>query len=152
MNPGLVIRSPRDFGAALLIVAIGAAGLYFGSDLSIGSASRMGPGYFPRIVCWCIIALGSVVGLRSIAIRGPAIERMQLRPIAVILLAALVFGYAIEELGLIMASLAAMLLAPYAKRNTKFRDALLLSIGLTAFAAIVFVGALGQPLPLWGGR
>ena len=148
----MVIRSPRDFGAALLILAVGMAGLVFSSDLSVGTAARMGPGYFPRIVSWCIIALGVFVAAKSLVIRGAAIDRMQLRPMAIILVSSLIFGYAIEEVGLVLASLAAMLVAPYAKRGADFREALMLSIGLTAFAAVVFVWALGQPLPLWGGR
>jgi hypothetical protein len=148
----LSIRSPRDFGAALLILAVGGAGLVFSSELPLGTASRMGPGYFPRIICWCIIALGAFVGAKSLVFRGAPIERMQLRPIALILVSSLIFGYAIEELGLVIASLAAMLVAPYAKRGANFREALVLSIGLTVFAVIVFAWALGQPLPLWGGR
>jgi hypothetical protein len=146
------IKSPQDFGAALLILAIGFAGAYFSSDLRMGSAARMGPGYFPQVLSWCIVALGLLLGAKSLAIHGPAIERFQLRPIAVLVVSSLVFGYAIEEVGLALASAVAMLIAPYARRGAKWREALVLSMSLTAFAIVVFVWALGQPLPLWGGR
>jgi hypothetical protein len=146
------IKSPRDFGAALVILAIGLAGVYFASDLRMGSASRMGPGYFPQILSWCIVALGIFIGAKSLVMQGPPVERMQLRPIGVLVVSSLVFGYAIEEVGLAIAAVAAMLIAPYARRGASLREALLLSIGLTAFAIVVFVWALGQPLPLWRGR
>ena len=50
------VKSPQDFGASIIFILIGVAGLYFGSELSFGSAARMGPGYFPMIVSglpWC---------------------------------------------------------------------------------------------------
>jgi hypothetical protein len=146
------IKSPQDLGAAIVFVAIGVAGLYFSSDLHMGSASRMGPGYFPQILSWCIIALGILIGARSFTVTGPPIERFHVRPITVIIIASLIFGYAIEEVGLALASVVALVIAPYARRGASFREALVLSIGLTAFAVIVFVWALGQPLPLWRGR
>ena len=146
------IKSPRDFGAAIVILAIGFAGAYFSNDLRMGSAARMGPGYFPQILSWCIVALGVFIGAKSFAIEGPPIERMQLRPIGVLVVSSLVFGYAIEEVGLALAAVVAMLIAPYARRGASLREALFLSIGLTAFAIIVFVWALGQPLPVWRGR
>ncbi len=146
------IKSPRDLGAGIFIVLIGIAGIYFGRDLEFGSASKMGPGYFPEIVSWCIVALGGFIGVRSLGTLGPPVERFYFRPLAVIVISSLVFGYAIEQVGLVVASLAAMLIAPYARAGANFRESLLLSIGLTVFAVVVFVWALGQPLPVWGGR
>ncbi len=146
------IKSPRDLGAGIVILAIGLAGAYFARDLTVGSASKMGPGYFPTIISWCIAALGAFIGLRSLGTNGPPVERFYFRPLAVIVVASLVFGYAIEQVGLVVASLAAMLIAPYARPGASWRESVLLAIGLTVFAVVVFVWALGQPLPVWGGR
>lgn len=148
----LRIKSPQDLGAAILILAIGLAGLYFSNDLRMGTASRMGPGYFPQLLSWCIVALGVLIGAKSFTIEGPPIERFQWRPITLLVISSLIFGYAIEEIGLAAASVVALLIAPYARRGASFREALILSVVLTAFAIIVFVWALGQPLPLWGGN
>jgi hypothetical protein len=40
------VRSPQDLGAGLVFVLIGVAGVYFGTDLTFGTAARMGPGFF----------------------------------------------------------------------------------------------------------
>ena len=77
------IKAPRDIGAGLLFVAIGAAGLYFGRDLTYGSSARMGPGFFPIILSWLIIGLGVIVGARGFAVRGPRIEAVPWRPIKI---------------------------------------------------------------------
>ena len=146
------IKSPRDLGAGVVILAIGLAGAYFARDLQVGTASKMGPGYFPQIISWCIVALGAFIGIRSLGTYGPPLERIYVRPLAVLVVSSLIFGYAIEQVGLVVASVVAMLIAPYARPGASFREAVLLSIGLTVFAVVVFVWALGQPLPVWGGR
>ncbi len=44
-----MIRNPRDFYAGLLFVAFGAVALVIVQAYAIGTAARMGPGYFPRL-------------------------------------------------------------------------------------------------------
>jgi len=148
----LRIRSPQDFGAAVVFVAIGLAGAYFGRDLALGSAGRMGPGYFPAILSWAIVGVGVVVGLKSLALEGPRIEPVQFRPLLVIIAAILLFGFLIGAVGLAISAVLLTVLAAYARREASLWEALALGIGLSAFAVIVFVYALSQPLPAWWGR
>jgi hypothetical protein len=145
----LRIRSPQDLGAGLVFVAIGLAGAYFGRDLSFGSSGRMGPGYFPMILSWAIVGVGLVVGLKSLATDGPRIERLQLRPLLVIIAAILLFGFLIDAAGLAVAAVLLTLLAACARRGVNLGETILLGIGLAAFTVVVFVYALGQPLPAW---
>ncbi len=44
------IRHPKDFFAGLIFIAFGLAAIIIGSNYALGSAARMGPGYFPRIL------------------------------------------------------------------------------------------------------
>ena len=45
-----VVRSPKDFVAGLMFIAIGIAAIVIASNYTLGTAARMGPGYFPRIL------------------------------------------------------------------------------------------------------
>lgn len=146
------IKSPQDFGAAVVFILIGAAGFYFGWDLRMGSAARMGPGYFPMLLSGCIVAIGLVVGARALVIDGPAVAAFRLRPIGLLVVAALIFGYLIEQIGLALSGVLMILVATYAGREARLKEAILLALGLTAFSIVVFVWALGQPLPVWSGR
>jgi hypothetical protein len=146
------VKSPQDFGAGILFMLIGIAGIYFGKDLAFGSSARMGPGYFPTIVSFLIVALGVVVGLRSIAIDGPSIERVQLRPLLMILASILAFGALIDRVGLAISGIALTLIAAYARRDVDLKETLALGAGMAVFTIVVFVYALGQPLPAWWGR
>ena len=148
----LRIKSPQDVGAAVVFMAIGLAGVYFGRDLALGTAARMGPGYFPVILSWTIFGIGVVVGFKGLTIEGPRIEPVQLRPILVIVAAILAFGYLIEKLGLAITAALLTVLAGYARRDVSLWETLLLAAGLALFCVGLFVYALSQPFPAWWGR
>ena len=146
------VRSAQDFGAAMVFIAIGTAGLYFAQDLAFGSAARMGPGYFPTLLSVCILIIGIVVGLRSLSIEGPPIDPIPLRPITIVVLCVVGFGYLIEQLGVAFTAAVLVVAASAARRGANLKESLALAIGMSIFVIGVFVYALGQPLPVFGGR
>ena len=146
------VKSPQDFGSAIVFLLIGLAGLYFGKDLTYGTTSRMGPGYFPYLLSWLIIGIGVVVGLMSLSIEGPPIEPPQFRPGFFVLLSVVVFGYMMSYVGLAITGVAMTLIAAFARRQVNLFESLLLGIGLSIGCVLIFVYALGQPLPAWWGE
>jgi hypothetical protein len=146
------VKSPQDFGAGAVFVVIGIAGMVFGGDLPMGTASRMGPGYFPILLSVLIVLLGLIVGARGLTVDGPAIERIHLRPLLFIVAAVVASGYLLNWFGLALTSVAVTLVAGFARRDADLRETLLLGAGIGLFAVAVFVYALNQPLPAWWGR
>jgi hypothetical protein len=146
----LRIKSPQDLGAGLVFILIGIAGIYFGGDLRFGNASRMGPGFFPYYLSWCIVGVGAIVAVRALVLRGPPIELVRLRPVVLVIASLLVFGLAMERLGLFFSAFALIAIAAFAQTKPNLRDTLLLAAGMTIFCVVVFVWALGQPLTLFG--
>jgi hypothetical protein len=146
------VKSPQDLGAGAVFVLIGLAGLYFGCELAFGTAARMGPGYFPILLSVLILAIGIIVAIRGLTTEGPPIEPVQLRPIAMIIAAILIFGVLIDVVGLALTALLLTVFAAYARREVKLTETILLGAGLAVFTVAVFVYLLGQPLPAWWGR
>ena len=146
------VRSPQDFGAGVIFVTIGAAGLYFGQDLTFGSSARMGPGYFPTILSYLIIAIGLVLAVKSLGVDGPPVERIYLRPLLAILAAILGFGFLIDRIGLALTAALLTIGSAYARRDVNLKETLLLALGLSLFVVLVFAYGLKQPLPAWWGR
>jgi hypothetical protein len=136
----------------MVFVVIGLAGIYFGKNLAMGTAARMGPGYFPVMLSYLIVALGLIVGGRAFATDGPEIERIQLRPMFFVIASLLVFGVLIDVTGLAITTVALTLTAAYARREVNLLETLLLGAGLALFTVVVFVYGLNQPLPAWWGR
>ena len=146
------VKSPQDLGAAVVFILIGLAGIYFGKGLTFGTAARMGPGYFPTIISSLILLLGIGIGLRSIVIEGPPIEKLQFRPLIFVIGSILIFGILIDRVGLAIAAVTLTLVAGFARRSVNLKENFVLGAGLAIFTIVVFVYALGQPLPAWWGR
>jgi hypothetical protein len=148
----LRIKSPQDVGAALVFVTVGIAGIYFGSDLRFGTPGAMGPGFFPTILSWIVLAIGIIVGVKALSVEGPPIEPFKLRPAAIILVAILGFGYLIDMVGLAITAALLTLFTAFARRDVNLLETLLLAAGLALFCVLLFVYALSQPFPAWWGR
>lgn len=148
----LRVRSPQDLGAGTVLILIGTAGLIFGQDLRIGTAARMGPGYFPLILSILIVLLGLIIGARGFALDGPPLEKFHFRPIFFVLSAIVASGYLMNIFGLALTAIVVTGLAALARPQPDLRETLLLGVGMALFTVVVFVYALGQPLPAWWGR
>jgi hypothetical protein len=148
----LRVKSPQDLGAGAVFILIGAAGLIFGQELRIGSAARMGPGYFPLMLSVLIIAVGLIVGARGVTVDGPPVEKFQFRPIFFVLLSIVASGYLMSSVGLALTAIVVTFIAAFARSEINPRETFLLGAGMAIFAVVVFVYALGQPLPAWWGR
>ncbi|MDH7799408.1 MULTISPECIES: tripartite tricarboxylate transporter TctB family protein [unclassified Beijerinckia] len=148
----LRIKSPQDFAAGLVFIAIGVAGVYFGRELTYGSSARMGPGYFPIILSYVTILIGLIIGGRGLATDGPPIQGIPLRPITSVILAILAFGFLIERIGLALTCIAVTFIASAGREKFNLKETAILGIVLALMCVGVFVYGLSQPMPAWWGR
>jgi putative tricarboxylic transport membrane protein len=143
------IRSPKDFCAGLLFVALGAAFVALALQYRLGDLHRIGPGLFPTLVGGVLVGLGLIVAGRALVLEGPPIERIQARPLLVSLVAILLFGLALQWLGVVAAIAVLVLVGAYASRDVRVLQVLALAVFLIVFSVAIFVWLLGLPLPLW---
>ncbi len=148
----LRVKSPQDLGAAIVFIVIGLAGLLLGKDLTYGTTSQMGPGFFTTWLSFLVIIIGVGVGVKALATEGPPIERLQVRPILLIVIAIVVFGFLINTVGLALSAGLMTIFAAYARRSVKVTETVLLAVGLALFSVVLFVYTLGQAVPPWWGR
>jgi hypothetical protein len=145
------IRSPKDFWAGLIFVAIGGAFILFASQYRLGTMHRMGPAMFPILVGSVLAVLGAIIALRSFVLHGEPVPRFYARPIGVSLLAIVLFGVALQWLGLVAAIAVLVLVGAYAAREVRPLETVALAAVMIVFSVAVFVWLLGLPLPLWPG-
>src|SRR5205807_7957893 len=96
------IRAPKDFWSGVMFCGFAAIALFAVRGYSLGSAGRMGPGYFPLLLASLLGALGMVLIGRSILIDGEPVARFRVLPLGVIATAICLFGVLIEPLWLII--------------------------------------------------
>lgn len=138
----------RDILAGLLFVLIGAVALLAARGYPVGSAMRMGPGYFPMVLGWLLIGLGALIGLRAARSREWEPVAWSWKPIAWISASMLLFGLLMPRLGLLPALAALFPVAAAAGREFRALEVLVLTLLMSALAAAVFVFGLRLPYPL----
>ena len=143
------IRSPKDFWAGLIFIAIGGGFVLLAQQYRLGDMHRMGPAMFPTLVGALLAALGLIIALRSFALDGAPVPRFEARPIGVSLLAIVLFGIALHWFGLVAAVAVLVLVGAYAARDVRPLENFALAAVMVAFSVGVFVWLLGLPLPLW---
>jgi hypothetical protein len=119
----------KDALSGLLFIGVAALGLWISRDYPIGTALRMGTGYVPRLLCWILLGLGTVVFLRglrqSATVTEAAADLSYWQPLFFVTAALIVFGLTLERLGLVV------------------------SILLIGLSLAIFSFGLGLTIPVW---
>jgi hypothetical protein len=145
------IRSPQNFWAGDFYIFLGSAALVIGSDYTMGSAARMGPGYFPRVLAGLLVLTGVIAIARSFTRDGEPIGRIAWKPLALVIGATIAFALLLDRAGLIISLLALCLIGASASARFRFEPLAALGlVGLIAFCALVFVEFFHIPMPLLG--
>ena len=145
----LKIREPKDFWAGVMFFAFGVAAIVIGSAYPIGTAARMGPGYFPRILGILLIVLGAGLSLRSFRLQGRAITFGSFRPMLIVLGSVVLFGLLALSIGLVLATIMLIMVSSFASPEFRWKEALISSVVLSAVAVGAFLWGLGLQFPVW---
>ncbi len=144
----------KDFLAGLIFLAFGLAAIHIAdNDYPMGTAMRMGPGNFPVMLGGILGLFGVYLAARGLGWPGKTPGRVvwEWRPVSCIVAAMLAFGFLMPRLGLVPALVAMFLVAALGGREFRWREVLVLTVLMTAFAVVVFVYVLKLPFQLFPG-
>jgi hypothetical protein len=146
----LQLLSRRDFIAGVFFIILGAVAAGVAVGYPLGNAMRMGPGYFPTVLGGLLIALGLFIAIASLRVQpaaddAVALERLSLVPMFLVCGGVLIFAFTVESIGLVLATIALVLVSGIAHHDPRWRELLLLGTGLALFAVSVFLYGLGLP-------
>lgn len=145
-----LIRNPKEFWSGVMFVIFGLSAVIIGRDYTMGSAGRMGPGYFPTILGTLLALLGLIAVVRSFVASGEALEKFAVKETFLVLLGVLLFGLLLRGAGLVVSVLLLVMVSAYASSKFEWKSSLLLAVGAAIFCAVVFVLGLGVPMPILG--
>ena len=143
------VRHPKDFWAGVLFIVLGGAGLLIALGYAMGSAGRMGPGYFPRWLGGILVGLGVILVARSLRLDGEKIAFPTFQPVLIVLAAVLVFGLTVVKLGLVVATILVVLVASVASHEYRWKESIIAAVILAAFVVLAFRYGLQLQLPTW---
>ena len=145
----MLIKAPKDFFAGIMFLVIAVIAVVEARSYSFGTATKMGPGYFPVALGIVLGGLGLVLMLRSLVISGERLEAFQLRPLGILVIAIIGFGLIVPTLGLALSLTLVTFASALASRDVRVLEAAALGVGIAALSVLIFVYGLRMQLPIW---
>jgi hypothetical protein len=142
------LRAGKDFWSGVMFTIFAAVGLYVARGYPMGTSGKMGPGYFPIVLAFLLGALGLLLIGRAILTGDSEVDHIRLRPLLLMVIGVVLFGVAIQPLGLVIALAIAIIFAAMAGRQSSVAEVGAMVIVLTAFSIGIFHYVLLLPLPI----
>ncbi len=143
------IKSPKDFWAGLMFIA---TGLFFAlwamEFYQMGTAVRMGPAYFPAVLGFLQVVLGVIILAGSFTLAGPKVPRFNFRPLILVTLATIAYGYLMKPLGIVGATAALVYISALGGHEFNWKEVSILFAILIIASIVVFVKGLTLPFPI----
>ena len=143
------IGNQKDFWAGLMFIAFGILAVVVARDYPMGTAVRMGPGYFPTYLGAIMIVIGAITTGRSYRTEGEDIGRWGWRPLLWLSAAFAAFGLLIEGAGFVLALLALIVASSLAGRDTRPLELVILIAVLITGSVALFIYGLELPYRLF---
>ncbi|MDV4157450.1 MULTISPECIES: tripartite tricarboxylate transporter TctB family protein [Rhizobium] len=133
-----------------LFIATGAFFAIQSLGLDLGTAVRMGPGYFPLVLAAVLVLLGAIIFIQALRVEGEPIDAFAWRGMLFILPAPVFFGLTVRGLGFAPSLFLTAFIACFASQKMNVFLAIVLSLLLTIFSVGVFSYGLGLPFERFG--
>jgi hypothetical protein len=146
-----MIRNKQDFWSGLLYFGCGLFFAGFATSYSMGTAAKMGPGYFPFWLGVMLCMIGAYVALTSIkkTAEQTEVEPFDWKTILTILGGVVAFGLLLQPMGLYVALFALIIISAFASHEFSWKGTLINAAVLLILCSAVFVYALKLQFPLY---
>ncbi len=145
------IQGQQNFWSGVMFIIVGLLFSWFATDYQMGTAARMGPGYFPFWLGIIMAILGAALSLGALSHRAEKseVERFDWKSIILVLGAVLLFGLLLRPLGLYVSLFILIFGSSLASHDFNWKVALGTAIFLIIFSHVAFVKGLGLIFPLY---
>lgn len=145
-------RNAKDTLAGLLFAALGLGfSIIAYLQLPIGTATRMGPGYFPIVLGGLLVLFGAAIVLRGAATREVSVFGIiPWRGIVFTAAALILFATTLGGLGIALAVFFASIVGSLASARVTVIQSLVTAIVLSVMCAVIFGEWLNLSVPVFG--
>ncbi len=142
-------RDLRDILGGLAMMAIGLfVAWYAYNEYDMGRMARMGPGFFPVSLGLILATIGFFITVPAFFRPGSPIK-VEVRTLISITLGVVVFALLLRTLGIVLATMASVLVSSLADRSVSWKGRVAISIGISFVTWLVFIKGLSMIIPVW---
>ncbi len=147
----------KDLLAGIMFIAIGLIFVVGAYNYQMGTAARMGPGFFPRILGFIMAGLGFIIA--GIGLKNQAQYAQSegigwtWKPVIILTAAVVLFGITLPTLGMIIAISLLTFISGVAAHDKNYRELAYITVIMCIFCAGVFIWGLKLQMKLfpWSG-
>jgi hypothetical protein len=147
----MLIRNHRAFAAGVLFLLV--SGFYFvmSFNYATGTAARMGPGFFPRMVAilLALIAIGVIASSMTPRAKRERLEAWDLKGLLWIAGSVALFGALLPTFGLVIALAVLIVVSSLASPEFTWTGTIVNTVVLIVFCVGVFVYGISLQFPVW---
>lgn len=145
------LRDRQDFWSGVMFIALGLGFAWKASYYQLGTAARMGPGYFPFWLGMILALLGVVILLGALSKRAgrTSIAPFDWRILLLVVGSVVLYALALRLLGIYLSVFMLVVLSSLASHEFSWKVAAANAVFLVAFTHLAFIKGLGLIFPLW---
>nr|MBF0684957.1 tripartite tricarboxylate transporter TctB family protein [Pseudomonas sp.] len=145
------IQSQQNFWSGVMFIAIGLTFSWFATGYQMGTAARMGPGYFPFWLGLIMAALGAILSIGALSSKSEEthIAKFDWRSTLLVLGSVALFGLLLKPLGLYVCLFILVVGSSIASHEFNWKVAVANAVFLIVFSYLAFIKGLGLIFPLY---
>jgi putative tricarboxylic transport membrane protein len=142
------VRGPQEFWGGLALVAVALFAFWALWRLPGMSGFQFGPGTAPRVFASILMGLGLIIVLTGLVADGPRVQCTHWRGPLLVSASVVLFAAMIQPMGLIVSTFTAFVVAASASAEQRWKQTLIVGVGITVFCSVLFPRVLGLPFEL----
>jgi len=145
------VRNHHDLWSGVMFIAFGVVFMLLSRQYQLGSAAKMGPGYFPTVLGGLLAVLGLAITATAFSKNNheAKVAAIGWRELGVVLLSVALFALCLPKLGVVASVVILIVIASMASHEFSLRESLLSSVALLILSYLVFVKGLELQFPVW---
>ncbi|QKM63717.1 tripartite tricarboxylate transporter TctB family protein [Polynucleobacter antarcticus] len=144
------IRNQKDFGAGIFYIVVGLFFAIVATQYKMGTAAKMGPGYFPFYLGALMVLLGLLILIKSLGAKAMIddLPPFNWKVIGIITGSISLFGVLLPTMGFLVAIFVLVFVSSTASKEFSWKSAVINSIVLIVFTYSVFIIGLKLSFPV----
>jgi hypothetical protein len=145
------IRNHRDFWAGIMFLVFGILFMFWSRSYQLGTAAKMGPGYFPTVLGGIMAVLGLIIILGAFARSNPEtrVATFGFKEIFLVCAAVGAFAFLLNYLGMMLAIIIMAFISAAASHEFKVKETAINSVVMCLLSYLCFVYGLEVQMPTW---
>ncbi|MVW79145.1 tripartite tricarboxylate transporter TctB family protein [Bordetella sp. 02P26C-1] len=145
------LRNRQDFWSGVMFIALGLGASWQATNYQMGTAARMGPGYFPFALGIVLALLGAIVLLGSLSKKATEthVDKFDWRITFLVIGSVVLYALILKPLGVYLSVFVLVVVSSFASHEFNLKVAVANGIFLVVFSYLAFIKGLGLIFPLW---